>query len=69
MIKIKRIDIVCQQGVRTLENPYDFTSHREIPTGAQSVRYALFKDNILVYSISDSVPVVVEYEVEGETNE
>jgi hypothetical protein len=69
MVKIKRIDIVCQQGVRTLENPYDFTSYREIPTGQQSVRYALFKDNILIYTISDSVPVVIEYEQEGETNE
>lgn len=60
-VDVMQIDIVSQQGVKCLQNPYDFTEVYAYQTGEYTVSFVLFKDSKLVYTITDNVPVVVQY--------
>jgi len=62
-VEIIQIDIVSQQGAKCLQKPYDFTEVYVYQTGENSMRYVLFKDSKPAYTITDNVPVVVQYEV------
>jgi hypothetical protein len=60
-VDVVQIDIVSNQVAISLKYPDDFTEVYEYQTNEDSVRYVLFKGNILAYSITDNVPVVVQY--------
>ena len=62
-VEVIQVDIVSQQGVKCLQKPYDFTEVYAYQTTDDYVRYVLFKDSKIAYTISDNVPVVVQYEV------
>jgi hypothetical protein len=62
-VEIIQINIVSQQGAKCLQKPHDFTEAYAYQTSEDSERYVLFKGSQLAYTISDNVPVVVQYEV------
>ena len=60
-VDIIQIDIVSNQGAKSLQYPHDFTEAYAYQTGEYTARYVLFKGGELAYTITDNVPVVVQY--------